>query len=446
MTPGEKLAQRIIGFLRLRGDAVWGRGWKDHVNRTLEMSPNFLYQAMSRGNMRLNTLFDVLNALEMNPVGFLGDALSVDSAWSPLARLSRHALSLNPEIPPALHAIREHLDSFAEVTVGPLESEERDLVAAVEAGRFENPWAACQLAEDALVTLVGGNSPYSLAVTVPLLAGWASARRKSDDPDAALWALLLCLRTIDRAPDSAMIGDLYQRLALCYSNHFGDFAGALEITNLALAEHCAVGNSLGIAKSLVDRGIWLFRMGSYDRSLEIHRRVLEELPSQEIPNRFSCYICAANCYRALGKRANMSDAIKQAEAISDQAGRLHAISLRWLQGTIAAETRQFEVAEQALAECCDHYLTYSPVNAALVTLELVNLYIAHGQTRAAKERAQAMFRLIEPLGRYPLAEAAVARLVSQASFAEITEEVLLRTRAAILTARGPRGPRALAES
>lgn len=445
MTPGEKLAELILGHLKEVGDAGWGRGWREHVNRTLGMSGNFLYQAMHRGNMKVHTLFDVLSALGVDSIPFLGEALAVGSAWNPLARLRNQACFLEPEVPDVLRVVKSALDDLDVLPTGPLLPEEQELIEAVEVGRFEDPRGACHLAEIAMEGIAKGNGVYSQRITIPLLAAWASARRKCDDPDSALWALLVCLKTTEKFSEFAQLGDLYQRLALCYSNHFSDYEGALAITHQALAEHCTAGNSAGAARALVDRGVWLFYLGSYQHSIEAHHRALESLPAAEINHRYTCFECVANAYRALGRPALMHRAIRQAETLVGRAGRLHTITLRWLQGSVAAEARQFEVAERAFHECCELYVEHSPVNASLVTLELVNLYLCHGRTQEAHGTATAMFRFIEPLERYPLASAAITELVAQASFARLTEDLLMVTQGEIMRARVPRSTRALAE-
>ena len=425
--------------LQVTGDRLIGYGWKSRVNRTLKKSSNYLSQAMARENLSMRTFFEVVHLLGKDLPEFMLEAGANGRTWSPLARLKVHGQHLQPDLPPAVRKVAKALRASFGHEAKPLGEKEKKLIEEVLTQRFVDPREAARLAESTLDVVLTSSGILDPGLALPMLAEWASARRACDDPDAALWALLICLDRTD--PVTARRGDLLQRLSYCYTNHFGDYEGALSITNEALAEHLSAGNSIGVGRALVDRATWLYYLKQQEESILVFHKALEALPIREENNRYYCYVNLALAYRDLGARDQMFQAMQEARAF-DQVGPLHVARLAWLEGSVAAEEKRLDEAEAALEECRLLFFPYSPVNAALVSLELIDVYLANEKPGKALEIAREMFHLVEPLERFPQAAQAVADLVARAASAKVSVALLRSTRSALLEARAPRGARA----
>lgn len=159
-------------------------------------------------------------------------------------------------------------------------------------------------------------------------------------------------RQPEQAGDLARRGDLLQRLALCYSNHFDDYEGALSITHEALSDHITTANMTGVGRSLVDRGIWYFHLRQHQASLAALQRALEVLPPSEYRNRYSSFEYMALNFRALRLPNKMYAAIEKAATFDVEP--LHCLTLVWLKGSIAAVEGMYgkgAVARQEVVAC-----------------------------------------------------------------------------------------------
>ena len=395
----EEMLSRVLETLEAVGKFEVGHGWKDQVNRSLGKAKGFINHAIERRNLRLDTMFSVLEALGKDPSEFLLEVSVSGQAWNPVAVLCHRGLELDVSLP---SVVRRAKDRLVDLEPG-LPFRRRPgadlLLDELDDLRFVDPKRTCGLGEHHLERLLEEPCGEGEDLMVPMLARWASARRRCDDPDTALSVLITCLRWAERTTDFELLGDLYRRLAYCYSDHFADYEGCLAIADRALAQFCVSGNDIGIARCLVDRGAWLYYLERYEESLEVHARAAASLPADDVRHLYSCHQYRALSYRQLGARERMQAEIVQAK-ICD-AGPLHTVTIVWLEGSIAAEEGCFEKAERLFLACIRLYFDTSPVNAALVSLELIDLYLAHHRPDLASKAAKAMFPLIEPLEGSP---------------------------------------------
>lgn len=432
----EQWLQKLYDHLETVGEWTWGYGWQTFLSRKLRRSHGYVNQAVRRRNLQISTLLEMLDTLGYDIIDFLAEVSGTSGQQDPMARLKVRGQQIEPEIPRVVHEVRARLDRLPETPSGKLDRGEQELVDSIAEGRYEDPRLAAVNAERALAELLDTSDPAHLHSAIPLLAEWASAQRRCDEPDGALWALLHCFRWVAATRNHARKGDLLQRLAHSYSDHFGDYAGALQLSERALVEHTLGDHRLGIAKTLVDRGFWLFNLNRHRESLESNQKALQLLPKAERRHRFGSFMNQALSSRALGDYEQMLAQMAQAWAIEPKG--LYVAPLRWLEGTVAAEERRFDAAESAFLDCCRLFEANSPVNTALVSLELIHLYLVQGKRPLACHVAKEMARLVWPLRRFPIAEAAVTELVRKATKCEISETVLLHTRQKISRARARR--------
>lgn len=435
----EEMLSRVLETLEAVGKFEVGHGWKDQVNRSLGKSKGFINHAIERRNLRLDTLFWVLEALGKDPSEFLLEVMPSERVWDPLAILISRAHRLEPVVPSCVKRAKKALAGLSG-TPKSLELADREFLEELDVMRYRDPHRAVVLAESALENLLENPQQEPRQLLPWVLARWASGRRRCDDPDGALVALIWSLRWAEEVGNSALKGDIFRRLAYCYCDHFGDYHGALSLTDLAIAELLISGESAGVARSLVSRGCWLYYLDRFQESLSVLFRALEMLPGDDIRHRYSCHEYRALAFRELGQDEEMWFEIDKAK--SCDAGPMHSVTLVWLEGSIAAEERRFDTARRCFLECMRLYSRCSPVNAALVSLELIDLYLAHQLPESASEAAHAMFPLIEPLERFPVVAAAITKLIEKSTRAKLDARILTETRRALLWARAQSKARA----
>ncbi len=426
--------RRIYEHLEAAGDWCRGYGWQSFVNRKLERSHGFVYQGLRRKNLQVSTLVEILGALDYKVPDFLAEIIGGSADLDPLARLLERGRQLQPDLPQVILDVKKRLDRGGKSLCSPPSPTERQWVDSIAEARFEDPAGAAATVEATLGDLLAQTSDRNeLSLGIPLLAEWASARRRCDDPDSFLWVLLHCWRWAQATGEHALKGDLLQRLARSCTDHFGDYKGALRLSNWAMVEHTMAQNQAGIGRTLVDRGIWLFYLERYMESIEANRLASEMLPAKEARHRIASLTNQAAGYRLLENQEQLELSIQRAWSLGPK--KLERASLHWMEGTLAAETDRFSAAETAFHESCRIFEQSSPVNTALVSLELINLYLRQGRTSESLELARHMARLIWPLRRFPIAEAAVSDLVRKATQSQLSESLLLITRRKILRAR-----------
>ncbi len=420
-------AEKIFEQLKTSGDLEMGRGWKQVVSRRLDHRENFVGRALQRGTLRVDDLMRALEVFEITPREFFERAFGPEPAPRPEARLNHRLGQARPKIPLALHRLADRL-SIAVPESEPCHPEPSDSIRDLENLRFEQPAAAAGLAEIGIGNLLAAPGPLQSCEGLRLLAEWGSAQRKLDAYDEALWAIATALRL---APPTfyALRGDLFQRLALCYSDFFADYLGALEITDRAFVLHGMANHPVGLGRALIDRAAWLYYLEDYESNLAANRSALRLLPKSEIRHRFSGYTGMALAFRALGKPELALREVKNARKLDP--GPLLFANALWLEGSLAREEGHFDRAEQAFAECHDLFATVSPINAALVGLELIEVYLRQGHHQRACKAATSLARWVAPLGRYPLAASALAQLIAQSLRAELSLQLLRATREAL---------------
>jgi ATP/maltotriose-dependent transcriptional regulator MalT len=85
--------------------------------------------------------------------------------------------------------------------------------------------------------------------------------------------------------------------------------------------------------------------------------------------------------------------------------------LIWLQGSISRNRGALQQAEEHFRDALDVYRDFSPLNRALLTVELVQTQLLRGKTTEARSTAKAMAALLKPLERNRIAAAAITELV-----------------------------------
>ncbi len=248
---------------------------------------------------------------------------------------------------------------------------------------------------------------------VLLLAVWGSARRMVFDRpntlDEAQQALIAAYEIAEAWGAAPILGDLLQRLG-CVVADRGDRQRALALTDLALVKHATGCHQRGIARSLVDRGGWLYYLGKPCQAIEAQQAALEQLPEDERRNRFSAFQNLGLCYQELGEPDRAKHYAKLAEEISDGLGDFLRGKLLWLQAGISVDCHERGKAERYLENVIGIFFAIHPIESAVATTDLVRLQLEDGRLPDAYETARNAVHLVGALKKNRIAAAAIEEL------------------------------------
>ncbi len=279
--------------------------------------------------------------------------------------------------------------------------------------RFHDPRQTLALVADALNFVEAGVAPPWTAVL--LLAVWGSARRMVFDRpntlDEAQQALIAAYEIAEPWGAGAILGDLSQRLGYIVADR-GDRRRALALTDLAIVQHATGGNRRGIARSLVDRGGWLYYLGQPRQAIEAQQAALEQLPEDEQRNRFSALQHLGYFYQELGDPEQARRYAKLAEEIVDGLGDWLRGKFLWLMAILSLDERDDQQAEQYLRDVIAVFEPIHPIESAVATAALVRLQLQNGRSADAHETARNAVHLIGALKKNRIAAAALEELAA----------------------------------
>ncbi len=277
--------------------------------------------------------------------------------------------------------------------------------------RFHDPRQTLELVADALRFVEAGVTPRWTAV--PLLAVWGSARRMVFDRpntlDEAQQALLAAYEIAEPWGAAALLGDLLQRLGYVVADR-DHRRWALALTDLALVKHATGSHRRGIARTLVDRGMWLYYLGKPRQAIEAQRAALEQLPEDEQRHRFSAFQNLGLCYRELGEPERARRYASFAEETVSGLGDWLRAKLLWLMAFLSLDEDDDRQAEQFLEEVIGLFRPIHPIESAVATTDLVRIQIQYRRPAAAYQTARNAVYLIGALKKNRIAAAAIEDL------------------------------------
>ncbi len=284
-------------------------------------------------------------------------------------------------------------------------------IRGLDAHRYQDAREAVRFARAELEQLVAGLRPPAWGV--PLLAVYGSALRMIDVYDGALQTLVAALEVAEPKDDDATLGDLLQRLAYAVADRSADYRRAARLAARATDFHLLAGDLNAVGKTLVDRGLWLYKLSRPKEAIGMQRRALELLRADEHRNRFSALQVLGLCHHDLEDPERAQEFASLAAELAPRVGSLLAAKLLRLRARIAVDRQQYPEAEERLREAIE---TYSPIcagEAAHATAELVRVLLLQDRSGEARETARTMARFIIPLEeKSPVAAAAALDLLT----------------------------------
>ncbi len=242
------------------------------------------------------------------------------------------------------------------------------------------------------------------------LAVSASAHRLMGELDVAHRQLALAFVEARDRPEA--LGDLLQRFSYVVADR-GDHFGAYRLTQRAMRAHSFTGDRVGVGKALVDQGLWLERLGRVEVAVMAFEAALKHwLPrGTAVRHRLSAFQGLAVCHQKLGRPRLAAKFLERALASGARLGGLERAKLVAFQGTVAKDAGEYGEAEGFLEAALEQYRGVpSPLDWALVSVELVRVQLLRGDAAAAYTSARRMPELVEALKRNKVASAAVCAI------------------------------------
>ncbi len=221
--------------------------------------------------------------------------------------------------------------------------------------------------------------------------------------------LQTALWTARRKRDDAGQADALQRLAYVVADR-GDHRQALDLAERAGGIYDRIGDRAGRGKALVDQGVFLNGLGRYRAGIRAQSLALDLLPETDHRNRFSVLQGLGHLHRMAGDLGNANLYASRAAELLHAVEPRMAATLLWLRAAIAAQhgtAGAVDLYRQALALL----LTVHYADAALVTVELVQVLILQGRHAEAHETALTVRQLVIPLQHNRHVSAALAELI-----------------------------------
>lgn len=240
-----------------------------------------------------------------------------------------------------------------------------------------------------------------------LLGVWGSAYRMLHNHDTAERFLQQGLSYADEVVDHVTAGRMHQRLSMVCWNR-PDYRGALEHNEHARARHEAGENPVGVAQTLVDRGIFLGSQGRFERSTAVFLRALEGLPKTETKNRAAALHGIAHNYLETALVREALPYLEQVTAL-DSSPRT-AAKQAWLYGRALSKAGHHAEAREQLSDAVERLMLFSPPEAALAHIDLAKALIRAGQPKEAYQRARQMVKFEHLFGCTTVARAAIIHL------------------------------------
>ncbi len=244
--------------------------------------------------------------------------------------------------------------------------------------------------------------------------------------------LHLALKTVDAGirfarKEQQPLGDLLQRFSVAVSN-LGQYTLALWLSAEAAVQHIEAADQLGVAKTLVDRGIFLGHLEQIDRGIECFSLALTYDLKKESPRNFIAALHGnAILYARLGNIGRARQYLSEALAAASP-GQKIVVMLWWLEGSLSHSEGDLERAEKFLSKALDSGRCLTTINLALLAVEYVELLHLRGADREAAQAAQDLARFFDIFEKNPLVEGLVAKLIRAAVTMQLSTELTLHLR------------------
>ena len=156
---------------------------------------------------------------------------------------------------------------------------------------------------------------------------------------------------------------------------------AVRLQERAMRLYRRAGHGDRLGKAMVDLASYNALAGDRQVAIELVTKALELIDAERDPHTaLAGRHNLAVFLQEAGRRREALTVLTSARPLCEKLGdRSHVLRLRWLEGKLASEVGETKLAQDAYEEVYDGFVEYSPIDAALVSLDLALLYLENGR-------------------------------------------------------------------
>jgi tetratricopeptide (TPR) repeat protein len=400
ITPFRRDLTKILAALGVENTDRWMRR---RVSPALDLGA--ILTNLPHPAHRTFPLRELGRALRRALPGHSGEAQYVDAAKA--------------EIPPDLESLsrRELTHCLAQCRSVPLA---RRTLAWLDLLRYDDPRLAATLARK-LTLACGHLEDNALELTLKAGVVWASALRFAGDLINS-GSILRELSPYSWKLGRAVEADLLQRLAPLLRDHL-QIPNALAVVDEAQALYLRDGNTVGCAKTYLDRALCLYTANQPESAVRMARAAIELLPEAEKRHRSAAFL-------VIGLASGQEQYVDRAEQLLSPAYNYDRLSIAYGRAQLARTPGE---KESYVREARRLAMRTNSFDAALTTLLLVGLLAERGRLDEAAKVVREAYYLLGPLRAHPTACMALVELGRLGE--RITADAVLKAQKAIRNAR-----------
>ena len=379
---------------------IAGRGAVSRVQEQLHLGAGYFRDLRRPGRRRfdLRVLLEALGALQVDAAEFFSSVLGTADPIQTFKAEAAYLRRRQKRTPRILELLEERTGS---------ENEHLDL-SALAAEFRDQPRQVRQRA----MAWVRRIHPDQLA---QLLAIYGSACRVSVQLEVAQIVLAEALEMAEESKDLTSQAEILMRCSYVLAARL-NYKGAAELVEKSVLLYTRARNSLGIGKALLDLANWNVAMENQQEGLELYRAALEHLPESSAnlearANRYSCFCNIGRLHMSEGNLGKARDYIRQAQEVSEGLDASLQGKAMWLEAQIYRREDRLDHAERLYREAIGVFQDRSPLDVAVLSVELTRVQFLQHKIQQAYATAKTMTTLLFPLESNPIAAAAITEMI-----------------------------------
>ncbi|MDY7092663.1 MAG: tetratricopeptide repeat protein [Acidobacteriota bacterium] len=360
------------------------------MERALGWSTGWWHGRIRAGDVSTRHMLAILDFLGLDPVAFVRRQVG-----------SSHGLELDRPLGEAPEIVDRAWERFRSGEEGP--GVGATFLQSLDRKRYTDPAGTLSLAEGAV-------SMVELELLPQLLGVAGSSLRHLWRLEEAASIIHCGLELAAASDDVAALGSLLQRMGYVVAAT-GDLEEALRLADAAATHFLRTGQHRALGPALIDRGIWLYNLGRYEESIQIHSAALELLAEEQARNRITGLEYKALCYRELGDFDLAQEYLRQARAEPGEAAVWAKPKLDWFEGQLLCALGEYDRAAELLEAASVHFRQNHLGEAAMISCDLIRARLLQRHYAEAYQAAQEMLVLLEPLRNNKVISAAIADML-----------------------------------
>lgn len=214
------------------------------------------------------------------------------------------------------------------------------------------------------------------------------------------------------------------------------FKEAISAQRRAVRLYRRLGDTPMEGRALISLGLCLSLDGRPEESVVVLHKALTKLNPNETRWVLACRHNLALALRECNRLAEGLQLLNETRSLYASVGdRVSLLRMRWLEAQFARDLGNLAYAETALLKTCEDFVAQKlPADAALVCLELAELYLGQGRTRKVRDLSRKLVRTFDALETPPQVLVAMTLFQRAAQEDVVTAVVLSEIRERLETA------------